>query len=431
MKAKKQTINIVTLGCSKNLVDSEVMMRHLGDKYTVRHNSDDPSDIIVINTCGFIQDAKEESIDTILRAVEAKKAGDLTNVYVTGCLSERYKTDLKEEIKGVDGFFGTNELAAVLKTLQVDYKNELVGERIITTPKHYAYLKISEGCNRNCSFCAIPLMRGKHKSKSKEEIIKEVEFLASQGVREILLIAQELTYYGIDLYNQRELPDLIKRISQLEGIEWIRLHYAYPSGFPIELLEVMRNNPKVCKYLDIPLQHISNRILASMKRRITSAETIELVKKIKLAIPGLALRTTMIVGYPGETEEEFQQLMDFSAETRFDRLGVFTYSHEEHTGAYLLKDDVPTKVKQDRLERLMDMQQQISFELNQEKVGKLFKVIIDRKEGDYFVGRTEFDSPEVDNEVLIPIQDDILKIGQFCQVIITKADFFDLYGKLL
>jgi ribosomal protein S12 methylthiotransferase len=430
MKSKKQTINIVTLGCSKNLVDSEVMMRHLSDQYTVYHDSNSPADVMVINTCGFIHDAKEESVDTILRAVEAKNAGDLSKVYVTGCLSERYKNDLKEQITDVDGFFGTNDLANVLKELQVDYKNELLGERVITTPKHYAYLKISEGCNRTCSFCAIPLMRGKHKSKSKEEIIKEAEFLAANGVKEILLIAQELTYYGIDLYNQRELPDLINKISEVKGIEWIRLHYAYPSGFPLELLDIMRDNPKVCNYLDIPLQHINNRVLAAMKRRITAEETLDLVRKIKATVPGVALRTTLIVGFPGETEEEFKQLMNFVGETRFDRLGVFTYSHEEHTGAFMLKDDVPAKVKQERLDRLMEIQQQISFELNQEKVGKIFPVLIDRIEGNNYIGRTEFDSPEVDNEVLISSANKKLRVGKFYPIRITKADFFDLYGEL-
>lgn len=431
MKAKKQTINIVTLGCSKNLVDSEVMMRHLTDKYKVNHDSNEPSEVMVINTCGFIHDAKEESVDTILRAIEAKHAGSLSKVYVTGCLSERYKTDLKEQITDVDGFFGTNELADILKELQVDYKNELVGERLITTPKHYAYLKISEGCNRTCSFCAIPLMRGKHKSRPKEEIIKEVEFLASKGVKELLLIAQELTYYGIDLYDQRALPDLINAISEVKGIAWIRLHYAYPSGFPVALLDVIRENPKVCKYLDIPLQHINDRVLSSMKRRMCREKTLDLIHKIKEEVPGIALRTTLIVGYPGETEAEFQELMDFVAETRFDRLGVFTYSHEEHTGAYLLKDDVPVKVKKERLERLMELQQQISLELNQEKVGQRFTVLVDRVEGDLYVGRTEFDSPEVDNEVIITSPNKELKPGKFYLVEISKADFFDLYGVLV
>jgi ribosomal protein S12 methylthiotransferase len=429
MKAKKQTINIVTLGCSKNLVDSEVMMRHLSDKYKVSHDSNDPSDVMVINTCGFIQDAKEESVDTILRAVEAKNAGDLSKVYVTGCLSERYRNDLKEQIADVDGFFGTNELAEVLKTLEVDYKVDLLGERVITTPKHYAYLKISEGCNRTCSFCAIPLMRGKHKSRPKEEIIKEVEFLASQGVKELLLIGQELTYYGIDLYDQRVLPELINSISEVKGIAWIRVHYAYPSGFPIALLDVIRDNPKVCNYLDIPLQHINDRILSSMKRRMNREKTLDLIQKIKEEAPGIAMRTTLIVGYPGETEEEFQELMDFVAETRFDRLGVFAYSHEEHTGAYLLQDDVPLKVKQQRLEKLMELQQQISLELNQEKIGEQFAVLVDRIEGENYIGRTEFDSPEVDNEVIISSPDKKLKPGKFYLVKITKADFFDLYGE--
>jgi len=425
----KQKINIITLGCSKNLVDSEVMMRQLDDRYEVTHDSDESSDIVVINTCGFIRDAKEESVDTILRAVEAKKAGDIKKVVVYGCLSERYKDDLKEEIDGVDGFYGTNELPDILKSLDVDYKKELLGERDITTPGHYAYLKISEGCNRSCAFCAIPLMRGKHKSRSKEEIIHEVSYLASRGVKELLLIAQELTYYGIDLYNKRELPDLLALISEVEGIEWIRLHYAYPSGFPEELLDVIAQNPKVCNYLDIPLQHISDPVLKAMNRHITAEETRALIHKIKAKIPGVALRTTLIVGFPGETEEDFNQLMDFVRETRFDRMGVFQYSHEEHTGAYLLKDNVSEAVKQERADRLMMLQQEISFKLNKEKEGQTFKTIIDRIEGDHYIGRTEFDSPEVDNEVLIPIEGNDLEVGEFYNITITKADFFDLYGE--
>lgn len=427
---KKQTVNIITLGCSKNLVDSEVMMGQLGDKYLVSHDSNDPSDVVVINTCGFIKDAKEESVDTILRAVESKKAGEIKKVIVCGCLSERYKADLKEEIAEVDGFYGVNELPAILKDLEVDYKKELIGERSVTTPKHFAYLKISEGCNRTCSFCAIPLIRGRHKSRLKEEIIREVKSLAAKGVKELLIIAQELTYYGVDIYNKRELPDLLNKISEVDGIEWIRLHYAYPAGFPEELLHVMAENPKICNYLDIPLQHISDRLLASMKRHITAEKTYRLIDQIKSTVPGVALRTTLIVGYPGETEEDFEQLMDFVSKVRFDRLGVFQYSHEEHTGAYLLKDDVSEDIKQDRADRIMMLQQEISNELNKEKEGRIFKTIIDRIEGDHFIGRTEYDSPEVDNEVLIPVEGNALQVGEFYNIRILKADFFDLYGEL-
>ncbi len=427
---KKQTVNIITLGCSKNLVDSEVIMGQLGDKYLVSHDSNDPSDVVVINTCGFIKDAKEESVDTILRAVESKKAGEIKKVIVCGCLSERYKADLKEEIAEVDGFYGVNELPAILKDLEVDYKKELIGERSVTTPKHFAYLKISEGCNRTCSFCAIPLIRGRHKSRPKEEIIREVKSLAAKGVKELLIIAQELTYYGVDIYNKRELPDLLNKISEVDGIEWIRLHYAYPAGFPEELLHVMAENPKICNYLDIPLQHISDRLLASMKRHITAEKTYRLIDQIKSTVPGVALRTTLIVGYPGETEEDFEQLMDFVSKVRFDRLGVFQYSHEEHTGAYLLKDDVSEDIKQDRADRIMMLQQEISNELNKEKEGRIFKTIIDRIEGDHFIGRTEYDSPEVDNEVLIPVEGNALQVGEFYNIRILKADFFDLYGEL-
>lgn len=427
---KKQKVNIITLGCSKNLVDSEVMMGQLSGKYDVAHDSDDQSDIVVINTCGFIQDAKEESVDTILRAVEAKKAGDIKKVVVCGCLSQRYKADLKEEITEVDGFYGVNELPQILKDLEVDYKKELIGERLVTTPKHFAYLKISEGCNRTCSFCAIPLIRGRHKSKTKEEIVAEVKSLAAKGVKELLIIAQELTYYGVDIYNKREIADLLNKISEVEGIEWIRLHYAYPSGFPEELLHVMAENPKVNNYLDIPLQHISNKLLKSMKRHITAEQTYELIDKIKSIVPGVTLRTTLIVGYPGETDEDFEELLEFVRKVRFDRLGVFQYSHEEHTGAYLLKDDVPEQVKQGRADEIMMLQQEISNELNKEKEGQVFKTIIDRLEGDHYIGRTEFDSPEVDNEVLIPLDGNNLKIGDFYNIRITKADFFDLYGEL-
>jgi len=424
-------INVITLGCSKNLIDSEVLMRQLQNDYTITHDSDDSSEIVVINTCGFINDAKEESIDTILSAVEAKKAGNIEKVYVTGCLSERYKKDLAGEISNVDGFFGVNELPSILNALDVDYKNELLGERLLTTPKHYAYLKISEGCDRTCSFCAIPLIRGKHKSKPIEEVVKEATFLASQGVKELMLIAQDLTYYGIDIYQKRSITELVQKISEVDGIEWIRLHYAYPASFPKDLLDLIKNNPKVCNYLDIPLQHINDAVLKSMKRSLGKDGTIKLVNKFKEKIPNAAIRTTLIVGYPGETEDDFEQLMDFVRTYKFDRLGVFQYSPEEDTPAYELTDDVSDEVKQDRADRLMMLQQEISFKLNKAKEGRIFKTIIDNKEGDYYIGRTEYDSPEVDNEVLIPVQNHELVIGEFHNVKITKAEFYDLYGTVV
>jgi len=427
----KKKINIITLGCSKNLVDSEVLMNQVSNDYTVVHDSNEKSDVIVINTCGFIHDAKEESIDTILNAIQLKTNGDTKKVIVTGCLSERYKEELTKELDGVDGIFGVNELPEILNSLNVDYKKELIGERLLTTPKHYAYLKISEGCDRNCSFCAIPIIRGKHISKSKEEIINEVHFLAKQGVKEVILIAQDLTYYGVDNYKKRELPDLLNKISEVEGIEWIRLHYTYPANFPNGLLNVMRDNPKVCSYMDMPLQHISSRILRSMKRGLGGEKTIELIKKIKKEVPNVALRTTLIVGYPGETEEEFEQLMDFVKQTKFERLGVFTYSPEEDTSAFKLKDDVPEELKEDRKDRLMMLQQEISYSLNQQKVGTTIKVIIDKKEDNNYIGRTEFDSPEVDNEVIINKHNNDLNLGEFYNITITDFDFFDLYGELL
>lgn len=429
-KTKKQKVNVVTLGCSKNLVDSEVLMRQLDGRYEVLNDSNDPADIMVINTCGFIQDAKEESVDMILSAIEAKKEGQLKKVIVTGCLSQRYKSELAEEMENVDAFFGVNDLPKILKTLEVDYKKELVGERHLTTPSHFAYLKISEGCDRHCAFCAIPLIRGKHLSKPFEAVVAEAEKLAAKGVKELLLIAQDLTYYGLDLYKKRRIAELITRLSEIDGIEWIRLHYAYPAGFPEDLLDVMNRNPKVCKYLDIPLQHISSRILQSMKRGLDGEKTRQLALSWREKVPGMALRSTFIVGYPGETEEEFRQLMDFITEIRFDRLGVFQYSPEENTAAYELPDDVPAEVKQEREDRLMQLQQQISLELNNEKVGKTFKVLIDKKEGDFYIGRTEFDSPEVDNEVLIPVDKATLHIGEFYKVTITRSDFYDLYGEV-
>ncbi|OFY51229.1 MAG: ribosomal protein S12 methylthiotransferase RimO [Bacteroidetes bacterium GWF2_41_31] len=426
----KQKVNVITLGCSKNLVDSEVMMKQLESRYHIEHDGLNPTDIIIINTCGFINDAKEESVDTILNALEMKAAGKTKKVFVTGCLSQRYKKDLTEELPEVDGFFGTSDLGAILKTLDVDYRHELYGQRLLTTPKHFAYLKISEGCNRNCAFCAIPLIRGQHQSIKMEDLVKEVEFLAAQGVKELLLIAQDLTWYGLDIYGKRLLPELLEEISKVEGIEWIRMHYTYPANFPVGLLKTMRDNPKVCTYLDMPLQHINSRILRSMKRGLGGQKTVDLLNKIKNEVPGIAMRTTLIVGFPGETEEEFQELMDFVEGYRFDRLGVFTYSTEEGTSANLLVDDVPEDVKEDRKARLMELQQNISLTLNQEKVGHTFRVIIDRKENDYYVGRTAFDSPEVDNEVMIDANIKEMAIGNFYQVKILRADFFDLYGEV-
>lgn len=420
---------MVTLGCSKNLVDSEVLMRQLEENYLIINDSNEASDIMVINTCGFIGDAKEESIDMILSAVEAKKNGLLKKIIVTGCLSQRYAAELKDEIIEVDGFYGVNDLPEILQSFAVDYKHELLGERHVTTPSHYAYLKISEGCDRSCSFCAIPLIRGKHVSKPIEEVVNEAEFLASKGVKEVLLIAQDLTYYGLDIYGERKVAELVEKVAAVQGIEWVRLHYAYPAGFPEDLIQVMKNNPKVCNYLDIPLQHISSRILKSMKRGLDGEKTRELVLKMRAKLPDIALRSTFIVGYPGETDEEFQQLLDFVEEIKFDRLGVFHYSPEEDTSAYELNDDVPQDVKQEREDRLMELQQRISFDLNQKKVGKSFRVLIDRHEGDYFVGRTEFDSPEVDNEVLIEAED--LNIGAFYQVQIIYSEAYDLYGKVI
>ncbi len=428
---KKASINIMTLGCSKNLVDSEVLMRQLDGKYSVSHESNDEADIVIINTCGFIHDAKEESIDAILQATEAKKDGQLKKVYVMGCLSERYREDLSKELTDVDGIFGVTDLPELVTALKVDYKKELIGERMLTTPSHFAYLKISEGCDRTCAFCAIPLIRGKHKSKSMEALVAEVEFLASKGVKELLLIAQELTYYGVDLYGKRRLAELLERITAVEGIEWVRLHYAYPAAFPTDVLKVMRENPKVCNYLDIPLQHINTALLKSMNRGLNAETTVSLIERIKKEVPNVVLRTTLIVGFPGETGEAFQELYDFVEKYRFDRMGVFTYSSEEGTAAYELEDDVPEEIKQQRADRLMMLQQQISLELNQEKVGKQEDVIIDRIEGETFVGRTASDSPEVDNEVIIDRAEKELVIGEIYKTEIMKADFFDLYGRVL
>jgi len=425
---KKNIINVVTLGCSKNVYDSEVLMGQLkaGGKEVVHEKE---GNIVVINTCGFINNAKEESINTILDYVQQKEAGLVDKVFVMGCLSERYKPDLEKEIPDVDQYFGTSELPALLKVLGADYKHELIGERLTTTPKNYAYLKISEGCDRPCSFCAIPLMRGAHISTPIEDLVTEAEKLAAKGVKELILIAQDITYYGLDLYKKRALADLLRALVKVEGIEWIRIHYAFPTGFPMDVLEVMKTEPKICNYLDIPLQHISDKILTSMKRGTTQEKTTKLLTKFREAVPEMAIRTTLIVGYPGETEEDFQALKDFVKAMRFDRLGCFTYSHEENTTAYELADDVPEEVKLQRANEIMELQSQISWELNQAKVGKVFRCLIDRKEGNYFVGRTEYDSPDVDNEVLIDAKKHYVKIGDFTDVKITEAADYDLYGE--
>jgi ribosomal protein S12 methylthiotransferase len=429
---KKNKVNVITLGCSKNIFDSEVMMNQLkANKFEVEHESkNEDSEIVIINTCGFIDNAKQESIDTILQYAEAKKDGRVDKVYVTGCLSERYREDLETEIPNVDAFFGTRELPRLLKTLKADYKKELIGERLITTPNHYAYFKIAEGCDRPCSFCAIPLMRGKHVSTPIEELVANANQLAAQGVKELILIAQDLTYYGLDLYKKRALADLLRQLSDVEGIEWIRLHYAFPSGFPMEVLEVMRERDNICNYIDIPLQHISDPMLKSMRRGTTKKKTIKLIEAFRAEVPDMAIRTTLIAGYPGETEEDFKEMEEWVRNTRFDRLGIFTYSHEENTHAFLLEDNVPEVVKEERAQRIMDIQSDISFDLNQEKVGKTFNVLFDRVEGDYFVGRTEFDSPEVDNEVLVP-KSQFVRLGDFSKVKILRAEHFDLFGEIV
>lgn len=431
---KKNKVNVITLGCSKNLFDSEVLMAQLkANKYEVEHEAKkDDAEIVIINTCGFIDNAKQESIETILRFAQAKADGQVDKLYVTGCLSQRYKDDLEVEIPEVDAFFGTRDLPRLLKTLKADYKHELVGERLLTTPSHYAYFKIAEGCDRPCSFCAIPLMRGKHLSTPIEELVHSAKQLAAQGVKELMFIAQDLTYYGLDIYKKRNLAELIHEVSKIEGIEWIRLHYAFPAGFPMDVIEEIKNNPKVCLYLDMPLQHGSTKILKSMKRGIDREKTEELVNEIRKIIPEIAIRTTLIAGYPGETEEDFQEMYDFVEKMRFERLGIFTYSHEENTSAYLLEYDVPEKIKKERADKIMELQAGISFELNQEKIGKTFKVLFDRIEGDYFIGRTEFDSPEVDNEVLVKkTKDSYIRIGDFANVKILSADHFDLFGEVL
>jgi ribosomal protein S12 methylthiotransferase len=430
---KKTKVNIVTLGCSKNLVDSEVLLTQLrGNGINAVHESkDDDASVVVINTCGFIDNAKQESIDTILRYVDAKEEGIVDKVYVTGCLSERYKADLEKEIPDVDAWFGTRDLSRLLKQFKADYKQELVGERILTNPGHYAYMKISEGCDRPCSFCAIPLMRGKHVSRPIEDLVLEAKNLAKGGTKELLLIAQDSTYYGLDLYKKRNLADLLKHLSDVEGIEWIRLHYAFPTGFPLDVLDVMAERTNICKYLDIPLQHGSTKMLQLMRRGTTREKTEELLQTIRANVPNIAIRTTLITGHPGETEEDFNDMLDFVEQSRFDRLGVFTYSHEENTHAYSMKDDVPNDVKQQRADEVMELQQGISLELNQQKVGKILKVLIDRKEGCEFIGRTEFDSPEVDNEVILDASKNYLRMGDFVQVKITSATEFDLFGETI
>ena len=427
---KKNRINVVTLGCSKNVYDSEILMGQLkASGKDVVHEQE--GNVVVINTCGFINNAKEESVNTILHYMQKKEEGEVDKVFVTGCLSERYKPDLQKEIPNVDQYFGTTELPGLLKALGADYKHELIGERLTTTPKNYAYLKIAEGCDRPCSFCAIPIMRGKHKSTPIEDLVTEAEKLAANGVKELILIAQDLTYYGLDLYKKRNLAELLDHLVKVEGIEWIRLHYAFPTGFPMDVLDIMSREPKICNYLDIPLQHISDTILKSMRRGTTKEKTTKLLKQFRAKVPEMAIRTTLIVGYPGETEDDFQTLKQWVKEMRFERLGCFTYSHEENTHAYSLKDDVPEDVKMQRANEIMEIQSQISWELNQEKIGKEFKVVIDRKEGNYFVGRTEFDSPDVDNEVLIDASKTYLKTGEFSTVKITEASDFDLYGEVL
>ncbi|MBA6152928.1 30S ribosomal protein S12 methylthiotransferase RimO [Gelidibacter maritimus] len=427
---KKNRINVVTLGCSKNVYDSEVLMGQLkASGKEVVHEEE--GNIVVINTCGFINNAKEESVNTILEFMQKKEDGEVDKVFVTGCLSERYKPDLQKEIPNVDQYFGTTELPGLLKVLGADYKHELIGERLTTTPKNYAYLKIAEGCDRPCSFCAIPIMRGKHRSTPIEDIVVEAEKLAAKGVKELILIAQDLTYYGLDLYKKRNLAELLEALVKVEGVEWIRLHYAFPTGFPMDVLDVMKREPKICNYLDIPLQHISDNILKSMRRGTTKEKTTKLLKEFRKTVPEMAIRTTLIVGYPGETEENFQELKQWVSDMRFERLGCFTYSHEENTHAYNLEDDVPQEIKQDRANQIMEIQSQISWELNQAKIGQEFKVVIDRKEGNYFVGRTEFDSPDVDNEVRIDATKNYLKTGEYAMVTITEAEDFDLYGNVV
>lgn len=428
--SKQLKVNVVTLGCSKNVVDSEVLMGQLrANEIEVEHESKRQAEIVIINTCGFIDNAKQESIDTILHYAKEKEKGKIEKLIVTGCLSERYKPDLEKEIKGIDNIFGTRDLP-LLKTLGADYKHELIGERLVTTPRHFAYMKISEGCDRPCSFCAIPLMRGAHISKPIEELVQEAKILAAKGTKELLLIAQDSTFYGLDIYKERKLASLMEQLCTVDGIEWIRLHYAFPSGFPLDVLDVMQRENKICKYLDIPLQHASDSMLKSMRRGITSDKTRALLDTVRNKIPNIAIRTTFISGYPGETEQDHETLIRFLEELRFERVGVFTYSHEENTHAYTLNDDVDETTKQRRLDELMQVQQNISDSINQKKIGKSFKTLFDRKEGNYFVGRTEYDSPEVDNEVLVDANENYVRVGDFANIKITSAEAFDLYGTL-
>ena len=427
---KKNKVNVITLGCSKNIYDSEVLMRQLeANKFEVAHESEKTdSEIVIINTCGFIENAKQESIDAILACAEEKRKGNVGKLYVTGCLSERYKPELERDIPEVDAFFGTRDLPRLLKTLKADYKHELIGERILTTPNHFAYFKISEGCDRPCSFCAIPLMRGKHISIPIEQLVAQAKKLAASGVKELIVIAQDSTYYGLDLYQKRNLAELLERLSEVEGIEWIRLHYAFPSGFPMDILDVMRNVEKVCNYIDIPLQHISDKILASMKRGTTKEKTVALIDRIREKVSGIAIRTTLISGYPGETEKDHEEMMTWVGESKFDRLGVFTYSHEENTGAFELNDNVPIETKQARANQLMELQRSISLDHNLKRIGQTYKVLFDKKEGDHFCGRTEFDSPDVDNEVLVNANRHFVRLGDFANVQITSAEEYDLFG---
>ena len=430
---KKNKVNIVTLGCSKNLVDSEILMTQLrGNGIDVSHEAtDDLSNIVIINTCGFIDNAKQESIDTILQYADAKSQGLIDKVYVTGCLSERYKDELSKEITNVDAWFGTRDLPAMLKKFKADYKHELIGERLITTPSHFAYFKIAEGCDRPCSFCAIPIMRGKHVSKSIEDLVKEAKGLAAKGTKELILIAQDLTYYGLDIYSKRNLSDLLKNLSDVEGIDWIRLQYAYPSGFPMDILDVMNERANICKYLDMPLQHITDNMLKIMRRGINKQKTTDLVAEIRAKVPKIALRTTLIAGHPGETQQDFEEMQEFVSDTKFDRLGIFTYSHEEKTHAGdTMKDTISDKTKKKRAEEIMKIQESISAELNQAKIGNTYKVLFDRVESGYFVGRTEFDSPEVDNEVLVDTKTNFVRLGDFANVKISSAAEFDLYGEV-
>jgi ribosomal protein S12 methylthiotransferase len=431
---KKNKVNVVTLGCAKNIFDSEVMMAQLkANNFDVDHESEEKdAEIVIINTCGFIDNAKEQSINTILAWAREKKKGNVDKLIVTGCLSERYKPELEKDIPEVDAFFGTHDLPRLLKNLKADYKHELVGERLLTTPAHFAYFKISEGCDRPCSFCAIPLMRGKHVSTPLDQLVESAKKLAAKGTRELILIAQDLTYYGLDLYKDRRLPELLNKLADVDGIDWIRLQYAFPSGFPLEVLDVMNERKNICKYLDMPLQHATTGMLQSMRRGITREKTDALIHTIREKVPGIAIRTTLIAGYPGETEQDFEEMNNWVEKMRFDRLGVFTYSHEENTHAFNLKDDVSAKIKKKRADAIMETQSHISFELNEEKVGKTFKVLIDRKEGEFYIGRTEFDSPEVDNEVVIEVgSEEYLRIGDFVNVKVDKAEHYDLFGRVV